>query len=117
MLPLPTISLYTNPYIQFTLAKVLRLELGVDLRFFTEYYAPDYAPLINQFAVQDASNTRMKIGNYPIFNGYANFALKRFRAYINVMHFNEGAGRSFLVPHYPIDPLSIHFGLSWNFYD
>ena len=117
VLPLPTISLYTNPYLSFTLAKVLRAEIGVDLRYFTEYYAPDYAPLINQFAVQDASMTRVKIGNYPIFNGYVNLALKRFRGYINVTHFNEGSGRAFLVPHYPIDPLSIHFGISWNFYD
>ncbi|MCR4994745.1 MAG: putative porin [Bacteroidales bacterium] len=116
-LPLPMLTLYTNPYITLTLAKVLRIEAGVDLRYFTEYYAPDYAPLINQFAVQDPSITRMKLGNYPIFNGYVNIALKRFRAYVNVKHFNEGSGRSFLVPHYPIDPLSIHFGISWNFYD
>lgn len=117
VLPLPMLNIYTNPYVNFTLAKVLRLEVGVDLRFFTEYYAPDYAPFINQFAVQDATVNRVKIGNYPIFNGYINLALKRFRGYVNVTHFNEGSGRSFLVPHYPIDPLSIHFGISWNFYD
>lgn len=117
VLPLPMISLYTNPYVVVHIAKVLRVEAGVDLRYFTSYYAPDYAPLLNQFAVQDASMTRVKIGNYPIFNGYVNFAIKRLRGYVNVQHFNAGSGNAFLVPHYPIDPLSIHFGLSWNFYD
>jgi hypothetical protein len=39
------------------------------------------------------------------------------RGYINVTHVNEGNGNAFWAPHYPIDPLSIHFGVSWNFYD
>lgn len=117
VLPLPTISLYSNIYASFTLAKVLRAEIGVDMRYFTRYYAPDYSPMLNQFAVQDASLTRVKIGNYPIFHGYLNVALKRFRGYFSVQHFNAGGGNAFLAPHYPIDPLTIHFGLSWNFYD
>ncbi len=117
VLPLPVITLYTNPYLSFTLAKVLRAEVGVDMRYFTSYYAPDYSPLLNQFAVQDASMTRVKIGNYPIFHGYINLALKRFRGYFSVQHFNAGSGNAFLAPHYPIDPLTFHFGLSWNFYD
>jgi len=117
VLPLPTISLYTNPYIIFHIAKVLRVELGADMRYFTSYYAPDYAPFIQQFAVQDATQPRIKIGNYPILNGYVNFAIKRVRAYVNVTHFNQDTGRYFWAPHYPIDPYSIHFGISWNFYN
>ncbi len=117
VLPLPTISLYTNPYIVFHIAKVLRVELGVDMRYFTRYYAPDYAPFLQQYAVQDVAQPRVKVGNYPVLNGYANFALKRVRGYVNVTHFNEGTGNYFWAPHYPMDPLSIHFGISWNFYN
>ncbi len=117
ILPLPMLSIYTNPYIVFHIAKVLRVELGVDMRYFTSYYAPDYSPFIGQYAIQDSSQPRVKIGNYPILNGYANFAIKRVRGYINVTHFNAGSGNAFWAPHYPIDPLSIHFGVSWNFYD
>ena len=117
VLPLPVISLYTNPYIVFHIAKILRVELGADLRYFTSYYAPDYSPFINQYAIQDVNQPRIKIGNYPIINAYANFAIKRVRGYINVTHVNQGNGNAFWAPHYPIDPLSIHFGVSWNFYD
>ena len=117
VLPLPALSVYTNPYILFNIAKVLRVELGADMRYFTSYYAPDYAPFINNFAVQDASQDRIKIGNYPIINAYANLAIKRVRAYVNATHVNAGTGNAFWAPHYPIDPMSIHFGLSWNFYD
>lgn len=117
VLPLPTLSIYTNPYIAFHIAKVLRVELGVDMRYFTSYYAPDYSPFVGMYATQDPTQPRVKIGNWPILNGYANFAIKRVRGYINVTHFNAGSGNAFWAPHYPIDPLSIHFGISWNFYD
>lgn len=117
VLPLPMLSLYTNPYFLFTIAKVLRVEIGADMRYFTSYYAPDYSPIVNNFTVQDTSQERVKIGNYPIINAYANFAIKRVRGYINVSHVNSGTGHRFWAPHYPIDPMSIRFGISWNFYD
>ncbi|MBR0202273.1 MAG: putative porin [Bacteroidaceae bacterium] len=117
VLPLPVISIYTNPYITFHIAKVLRVELGADMRYFTKYYAPDYSPVLNTFAVQDTNYERIKIGNWPIINVYANFAIKRVRGYINYTHANAGNGFAFWAPHYPIDPASLRFGISWNFYD
>jgi len=96
----------------------LRVQLGGDVRYFTEYYAPDYAPIIQQFTVQ-SPETRMKLGNYPICNAYVNLFLKHCRFYVNVNHVNNGTGNknAFLVPHYPINPMNIHFGLSWNFFN
>ncbi len=116
-LPLPAIFLHTNPYIAFIYSKVLRIELGMDMRYYTRYHAPDYAPFIGQFAVQDATRERTKIGHYPILDAYVNFAIKRVRAYVSVKHFNQGTGHYFWAPHYPVDPMSIHLGISWNFYD
>ena len=118
ILPLPDLSAYSNLYIVFHIAKVLRVQLGGDVRYFTEYYAPDYAPIIQQFTVQ-SPETRMKLGNYPICNAYVNLFLKHCRFYVNVNHVNNGTGNknAFLVPHYPINPMNIHFGLSWNFFN
>ncbi len=118
ILPLPTLSAYSNLYIVFRIAKVLRVQLGGDVRYFTEYYAPDYAPIIQQFTIQ-APEERIKLGNYPICNAYINFHLKHCRFYVNANHVNSGTGNrnAFLVPHYPINPMNIHFGLSWNFFN
>ncbi len=116
VLPLPAISIYSNLYALFHVAKVLRCELGLDMRYFTSYYAPDYAPFLNQYAVQDATQDRIKIGNYPIINVYANFAIKRVRGYITYTRLNGGK-HAFWAPHYPVDPAGLHFGISWNFYD
>lgn len=117
ILPLPKLNVYSNLYLLFRIAKVLRVELGGDIRYFTQYYAPDYAPNIGQFAVQDATTPRIKIGNYPIINAYCNLHIKHCRIYVSVNHVNAGTGRMFLAPHYPINPMTIHWGVSWNFFN
>ena len=116
MLPLPSLNAYTNLCIDFRIARVLRTQIGVDLRWFTKYYAPTYSPIIGQYAVQDAE-TAVKIGGYPIINAYANFHLKRTRFYVMASHINysSGSGRPFLVPHHPINRLVLRLGVSWNF--
>jgi hypothetical protein len=117
VLPLPKLNIYTNLYLLFRLARVLRIQIGGDMRFFTSYYGPDYCPAIQQFAVQDAKYERVKIGSYPIVGAYANMHLKHCRFYVNVRHVNADSGHYFLVPHYPINTLTVHLGLSWNFFN
>ena len=117
ILPLPKISLYSNFYLGFRIAKVLNIELGADLRYFTRYYAPDYSPAIQQFAVQDVANPRIKIGNYPIVGAYLNMHIKHCRMYFAMTHLNAGSGHMFWAPHYPMDPRTFHFGVSWNFFN
>ncbi len=117
ILPLPKLNIYTNLYLKFRIAKTLNVQLGGDLRWFSGYYAPDYSPMANQFAVQDTEAERIKIGNYPIINVYANLHLKHCRLYVSGRHVNAGTGNRFWAPHYAMDPLAIHFGLSWNFFN
>lgn len=117
VLPLPSLNVYSNLYLLFHIAKVMRIEIGGDIRYFTNYYAPDYAPSMGQFAIQDTSTPLVKIGNYPIINGYINAHLKHCRLYFAVNHANAGVGRMFLAPHYPINPLTLHWGVSWNFFN
>lgn len=118
-LPLPKLNIYTNLYLLFRIgiAKVLRVQIGGDMRYFTSYYAPDYSPAIQQFAVQDTRYERTNIGSYPIIGAYANMHLKHCRLYVSVRHVNAGSGHSFLVPHYPINPMTINLGISWNFFN
>ncbi|MDE5740022.1 MAG: putative porin [Bacteroidaceae bacterium] len=116
VLPLPTLSLYTNLFLRFRIAQVLNTELGADMKYFTEYYAPDYSPVIGMFMNQNALK-KTKIGNYPMISVYANFDLKRTRFYVMYHHANQSDGRYFWAPGYPMNPSSIRFGLSWNFFD
>ena len=118
VLPVPDLNIYTNLYLRFKIAQVLKCDFGADGRYFTKYYAPDYSPALGQYAVQTGDN-RVQTGNYPIVNIYANFHLKHTRFFVMMSHVNAGSGNRqyFLTPHYPLNPRVFRFGLSWNFFN
>ena len=119
LLPLPTWTLYHNLYILTKIAKkVLNVQIGADVRYFSRYYAPAYSPGIQQYRLQNESEM-IKVGDYPVINVYANFQLKRTRFFVMFYHVNEGMGsrKYFYSPHNPINPRLLKFGVSWNFYD
>ena len=119
VLPLPTWNFFTNLYLKFKVAKVLGVELGADATYFTKYYAPDYCPMLTQFAVQKNENSRVEMGGYPFVDVYANMVLKGVRFFIMMSHINSGSGNrmSFLAPHYPTNSDVLHLGVSWNFFN
>ena len=116
VLPLPAFTGFSNLYLKFKIAKVLDTEFGGNVTYFTEYNAPVYSPVIMQYATQSA-DTQTKVGNYPIINVYANFHMRNCRFYIMATHVNysSSGGRYFLIPHNPIDPFGVNFGISWSF--
>ena len=118
VLPAPTINVYTNLYLRFKIARVLKCDFGGDARYFTSYTAPEYVPGIGQYALQ-GNESKVKVGNYPIVNVYANFHLQHTRFFVMMSHANAGSGKKnyFLAPHYPLNGSTIRFGLSWNFYN
>ena len=115
VIPLPTVVLYHNLYYHGLWFKVLSMQMGVDVRYHTTYYAPSYMPATGQFYVQD----RMKIGNYPVMNVYLNAHLKRTRFFVQYYHINQlfMKGNCYSMPYYPINPATFKIGLTWNFYD
>ena len=117
-LPVPDLNIYTNLFLRFKIARVLKCDFGADARFFTKYYAPDYSPALGQYAVQTGEN-RTEVGNYPIVNVYANFHLQRTRFFVMMSHINAGQGKPdyFLAPHYPLNQRIFRFGVSWNYYN
>ena len=118
VLPVPDLNIYSNLYLRFKIAHVLKCDFGADARFFTKYYAPDYSPALGQYAVQTGEN-RTKVGEYPVVNVYANFHLKQTRFFVMMSHVNAGSGSRnyFLTPHYPLNQRVFRFGVSWNFYN
>lgn len=115
-LPLPLVNVYTNLYLRFNIAHVLKCDFGADVRYFTKYKAPDYVPAIGQYAVQ-ANAVKTEIGNYPLVNVYANFHLKHTRFFAMMSHVNASSGGYFFAPHYPLNGRVFRFGVSWNFFN
>ena len=116
VLPLPDVALYGNFYYKDKFFKVLTVQIGATVRYHTEYYGNAYMPALGQFYVQ----REVLIGNYPEVNVYANFHLKTVRFFVQYYHLNKGlfGGVNYLsMPNYPINPGTLQFGLSWNFWE
>lgn len=114
VLPLPDLSIYTQMYLNFRIARVLQTQIGFDGYYFTKYYAPMYQPATQMFHTQNIS----QVGNYPLMNVFANLKLKQARFFVMMYHVNKGLFGSndyFLAPYYPTNPRVFKFGVSIDF--
>ena len=117
VLPVPTFSAYLSYYYEFWVKRdVLRVQIGLDGRFNTAYYAPSYNPALSAFYNQRS----VKIGNYPYIDAFVSAKWKRMRILLKLQHLNQnlfGNGEYFQVADYPLNPRMFKLGISWSFYD
>jgi len=119
-IPLPSISLNNSTYFEHNFyfkltGGHLLVQLGFDVYYNTPYNAMAYMPASGQFYIQDEK----ELGNYPYFDVFLNFKLKRTRFFFIFDHVNSGftGNNYFSVLHYPLNQRTFKFGLSWTFYD
>lgn len=115
VLPLPQLAIYSNLYLGFTAFKVLKLQIGLDCDYYTKYNGLNYQPATMSFHVQ--GDDPIRIGNYPFVNLYVTARLYRTRFYVQWSHANQGlfSKDSFVLPHYPLNPRKLEFGLAVDF--
>jgi hypothetical protein len=116
VVPLPTLSIYSNMYLKTKIVNELTLQLGVDAHYHTRYYAPGYEPALLQFYNQ----REREIGDYPIATVYANMHLKQTRFFLmfyNVAPQVLNKNESFSLPGYPVNPFIFKLGLSVNLHN
>ena len=117
VLPVPTVSAFLSYYYEFWVKRdVLRVQVGLDGRFNTAYYAPSYNPALSVFFNQ----REVKVGNYPYLDAFVSAKWKRMRILLKLQHLNQnlfGNGEYFQVARYPQNPRMFKVGISWSFYD
>ncbi|MBR3793674.1 MAG: putative porin [Alistipes sp.] len=118
VIPVPLGSAYLSYYYEFWVEKkkVLRMQIGVDGRFNTKYYAPSYNPALGTFYNQ----RDYELGEYPYLDVFVTAKWKRMRIFLKYQHANYdlfGNGQYFTVAGYPQNPAMFKFGISWGFYD
>ena len=116
VIPVPTLSIYSNMYLRAKIVDVLTMQVGVDAHWHTNYFAPGYEPALLQFYNQD----EREIGNYPISTVYANFHLQQTRFF--VMFYNAASQvlrptEYFSLPGYPVNPFILKLGVSVNLHN
>jgi len=119
ILPLPAISAYSSLFLQFAIAKVLTIQMGANVHYWTRYYSPTYEPATLQFRLQK-DDEKIKVGEYPLINGFLNCHLKQTRFFLE--YYNLGAmfispPEYFSIPHYPVNPPILKLGLSVDFFN
>jgi len=117
ILPLPSISAYSSLYLQFAINKVLTIQMGGNVHYWTRYYSSTYEPATQQFKLQSDEN-KIKTGEYPLIGGFLNCHLKQTRFFLE--YYNLGAlfispPEYFSMPHYPVNPPVLRLGLSVDF--
>ena len=119
VLPLPSLNIFSNLYLKFKIARVLDVELGGNVTYFTKYEAPDFCPMINQFAVQKNAESRVELGEFPFVDVYANLKLKGVRFFVTMSNvlYSSANRKYFTTPHYPMNGSVMHIGVSWPFFN
>lgn len=110
VIPLPRLSIYSNLYLLFKVAKVLDVQLGLDCDYYTKYKSVAYQPATMSFYNQN----EVEVGNYPFMNAYINMKLSKARFYVMMSHVNQGwfDNNYFSMPHYPLNPRKFQLGVS-----
>ncbi len=115
VLDLPSICWFSNLYLRTNpLFKVLTLQLGVDMRNNSKYYAAAYLPATGMYYAQDQE----KLGGYPFYDAYLSMHLKTLRLFVQYSHINHiwSNNNNYLItPGYALEPNYIKFGISVNF--
>lgn len=112
-IPLPALSIYSNMYLKFTAFKVLHVQFGIDCDYYTRYRGMNYQPALMAFTTNDD----VHVGNFPFCNVYATCKLYKVRFYVLYSHVDQNlfTRNSFAMPHYPVNPRKLQFGLSVDF--
>ena len=117
VIPVPLVSTFFSYYYEFWVVRdVLRVQIGLDGRFNTRYYARGYNPALSVFYNQD----EVEVGSYPYVDAFVSAKWKRMRILFKYQHLNDhlfGNGEAFQVARYPLNPGMFKIGISWTFYD
>ncbi len=100
-------------YYSGTWFKVLDVQLGVDLRWNTTYFANYYNPFIGQFHLQNSQETRL----YPALDAFFSMRVRKFRAFFKLENMS-----SFLIQdrlyyqtaYYAFPDVALRWGIKWR---
>jgi hypothetical protein len=111
----PEVYTFHSFYVKQTFFKVLKTEIGFDLRYNTKYANYSYSPAASQFYVGKTE----EFASYPIIDVWLRANLKKANIFLKYDYANQGLLSSgyYTVNKYPMPDRLMKFGLSWNFYD
>ena len=96
--------------------KALLFAFGVDLRYYTPYFANGYSPFTGQFYKQDVQQMKF----YPILDVFLNVKVKTVRVFLMGTNLSSFFGKQngyYTAYYYPAADASFKFGAAWRFFE
>ncbi|WP_239495069.1 putative porin [Pedobacter yulinensis] len=111
----PEFYTFNSFYLNQTFFKVLKTNIGFDVRYNTAYTNYSYAPGISQFYV----GPDIMFSSYPVVDVFLKANLKRANLFVKYDYANQNlfSNGFYTVNRYPMQDALLKFGVSWNFYD
>lgn len=112
----PEIYTFNSIYTNWTLFKVLKTQVGFDVRYNTPYAAAGYSPAVSQFYNTTSGE---RFGSKPVVDVWIKAGLKRANLFLKYDYANQGLFNKgyYTVNRYPMPDRLLKFGVIWNFYD
>ncbi|WP_412466094.1 putative porin [Pedobacter sp. KLB.chiD] len=113
----PDLYTYNSIYFDNTFFKVLKANIGFDVRYNSEYANYLYSPATAQFYINERNPTKLQ--SRPIVDAFFKANLKRANIFVKYDFINQGLFQPgyYTVNRYPMQDALLKFGVSWNFYD
>ncbi|WP_293788452.1 putative porin [uncultured Pedobacter sp.] len=113
----PELYTYNSIYFDNTFFKVLKANIGFDVRYNSEYANYLYSPATAQFYIDERNPTKLQ--SRPIVDAFFKANLKRANIFVKYDFINQGLFQPgyYTVNRYPMQDALLKFGVSWNFYD
>ena len=118
VVPLPMFAARLRYYVQFNIVRpdVMKMQIGLDARYNTPWYAPAYNPVSGTFYAQN----EYKYGNCVTFDAFVNLQWKRACVFFKFENAGQGWPMKrhdyFSAHHYISTQRAFKFGIYWPFY-
>ncbi len=115
LLRTPEVYTFNSLYKDQTFFKVLKTQIGFDVRYNTTYNALSYSPAASQFY----NGIDISYGSKPIVDVWVKAGLRRANLFVKYEYVNQKlfSNGYYTVYDYPMPDRLLKFGVTWNFYD
>jgi len=109
------VSTHSLFYESFFYNHALLFQAGFDCHFNSSYYADSFMPATGLFYLQSGKKT----GGYALADFFVIFRIKTCSVFLKLENIGDSfSGKGYyLVPHYPMQGMTLQFGFRWRFFD
>ena len=111
----PEVYTFNTFFFNQTFFKVLRTNLGFDVRYNTPFQSYSYSPSTSQFYLGNGG----QLNTEPVVDVWLRASLRKANIFVKYDYANQGLFSKgfYTTSRYPMPDSMLKFGVSWNFYD